>query len=82
MVIDRLTLEEERARLLSAIEKALELSKKLLLIEDVDKGKEEVFSERLACPDHGFSLQELSPRLFSFNSPYGACPTCKGLGVK
>jgi excinuclease ABC subunit A len=83
VVIDRLTLEEtERARLLSAVEKALELSKGLLLIEDVEKGKEEIFSERLTCPEHGFSLQELSPRLFSFNSPYGACPTCKGLGVK
>ncbi|QWK18984.1 MAG: excinuclease ABC subunit UvrA [Hydrogenobacter thermophilus] len=83
VVIDRLTLElDERARLLSAIEKALELSKGLLVIEDVDAKHEEVFSERLTCPDHGFSLQELSPRLFSFNSPYGACPTCKGLGVK
>ena len=44
--------------------------------------KEEVFSERLTCPDHSFSIPELSPRLFSLNSPYGACPACKGLGVK
>ncbi len=83
VVIDRLTLEEEeRARLLSAIEKALELSQGLVKIEDAQTGKEEVFSEKLTCPDHGFSIPEISPRLFSFNSPYGACPTCKGLGVK
>ncbi len=83
LVVDRLTLEEEeRARLLSAIEKALELSKGLVKIEEVESQKEEVFSEHLTCPDHGFSIPELSPRLFSFNSPYGACPACKGLGVK
>ncbi len=83
VVIDRLTLEpEERARLLSAIEKALELSKGLLVVQDVEREGEEVFSEKLTCPEHGFSLPELSPRLFSFNSPYGACLTCKGLGVK
>ncbi|MFN3975441.1 MAG: excinuclease ABC subunit UvrA [Aquificaceae bacterium] len=83
LVVDRLTLdEEERARLLTAIEKALELSKGLLKVEEVDTQKEEIFSERLTCPDHGFSIPELSPRLFSFNSPYGACPACKGLGVK
>ncbi|MFN3471299.1 MAG: excinuclease ABC subunit UvrA, partial [Aquificaceae bacterium] len=83
LVVDRLTLEEEeRARLLTAIEKALELSKGLLKVEEVDTQREEIFSERLTCPDHGFSIPELSPRLFSFNSPYGACPACKGLGVK
>ncbi len=83
LVVDRLTLEEEeRARLLTAMEKSLELSKGLLKVEDVESQREELFSERLTCPDHGFSIPELSPRLFSFNSPYGACPLCKGLGVK
>ena len=83
VVIDRILLEEgERARLLNAIEKALELSQGLVKVEDVEKEKEEVFSEKLTCPDHGFSVPEISPRLFSFNSPYGACPTCKGLGIK
>ncbi len=83
VVIDRLVLEEEeRARCLNAIEKALELSGGLVKIEDIQSFKEEVFSEKLTCPDHGFSIPEISPRLFSFNSPYGACPTCKGLGVK
>ncbi|MDQ7082180.1 MAG: hypothetical protein Q9N34_03710 [Aquificota bacterium] len=51
-------------------------------IEDVQSGREELFSEKLVCPDHGFTIPELSPRLFSFNSPYGACQSCKGLGVK
>ncbi|RMH05341.1 MAG: excinuclease ABC subunit UvrA [Aquificota bacterium] len=82
LVIDRLSLEEEeRPRLLTAIEKALELSHGLVRAEDVEGG-EELFSERLTCPEHGFSIPEQSPRLFSFNSPYGACPACKGLGVK
>ncbi len=83
VVIDRLTLdEEERSRLLTDIEKSLELAKGLVKIEEVETGREELFSEKLVCPEHGFSIPELSPRLFSFNSPYGACPSCKGLGVK
>ncbi len=83
IVIDRLILEEEdRPRLLNDIEKALELASGLVKIEDAETGKEELFSEKLVCPDHGFTIPELSPRLFSFNSPYGACPSCKGLGVK
>ena len=83
VVIDRLTLrEEERPRLLTALEKALELAKGLVKIEDVETLEEELFSERLVCPEHGFTIPELSPRLFSFNSPYGACPVCKGLGVR
>lgn len=83
LVIDRLTVEEEeRPRLLNALEKALAESMGLVKVEDADTGDEEIFSESLTCPDHGFSIPELTPRLFSFNSPYGACPTCKGLGVK
>ena len=83
LVLDRLTVsEEERPRLLEAIEKALEFSSGLVKIEDVETGKEELFSEKLVCPEHGYSIPELSARLFSFNSPYGACPSCKGLGVR
>jgi len=82
-VIDRLTLEkEERARALTAIERAFEYSKGLVKIEDAESGREWIFSQSRTCPDHNFSIPELTPRLFSFNSPYGACPTCKGLGVK
>ncbi|WP_029552414.1 excinuclease ABC subunit UvrA [Thermocrinis jamiesonii] len=83
LVIDRLTLEkEERARVLTAIERAFEYSKGLVKIEDAESGREWIFSQSRTCPDHNFSIPELTPRLFSFNSPYGACPTCKGLGVK
>lgn len=83
LVVDRLRVEDsERPRLLEALEKALELSNGLVKIEDVEEGKEELFSEKMVCPEHGFTIPELSPRLFSFNSPYGACPSCKGLGVK
>jgi excinuclease ABC subunit A len=83
IVVDRLTLtEEERPRLLTSLEKALELAKGLVKIEDVELLEEELFSEKLVCPEHGFTIPELSPRLFSFNSPYGACPACKGLGVR
>ncbi len=83
LVIDRLVLEEEeRARALSAIEKAFEQSRGLVKIDDVDDKKELIFSQSRICPEHGFSVPEITPRLFSFNSPYGACPTCKGLGVK
>jgi len=83
LVIDRLTLEkEERARALTAIERAFEYSKGLVKIEDAESGREWIFSQSRTCPDHNFSIPELTPRLFSFNSPYGACPTCKGLGVK
>lgn len=83
LVLDRLTVsDEERPRLLEAIEKALEFASGLVKIEDVETGKEELYSEKTVCPEHGFSIPEISPRLFSFNSPYGACPACKGLGVK
>ncbi len=83
LVVDRLRVsEEERARLLEALEKALEFSSGLVKVEDVESRKEDLFSEKMVCPEHGFTIPELSPRLFSFNSPYGACPYCKGLGVK
>ena len=83
VVVDRLTLtEEDRARLLNSLEKALELAQGLVKVEEVGGEREFLFSEKLVCPDHRFSIPEISPRLFSFNSPYGACPTCKGLGVK
>ena len=52
----------------------------LLVVIDVVDGEELIFSERVACPEHGVSLPELQPRIFSFNSPHGACPRCTGLG--
>ena len=85
-VIDRLIIKEEIAtRLTDSIETALRLGDGLLVVLQEDKGsgekKEESFSEKFACPDHGSVLDEMSPRLFSFNSPFGSCAACMGLGT-
>ena len=82
VVVDRLIIKEGiRSRLYEAIELASNLSKGKVVI-DVVGGNEIVMSEKYACPDCDFSLPELEPRMFSFNAPYGACPDCKGLGIK
>ena len=82
VVIDRIVLKDEsRSRLFESIEQATKLSHGKVVIELVGD-KELVFSEQFACPHCEFSLPELEPRMFSFNAPYGACPECKGLGVK
>ena len=84
VVIDRIVLKEEsRSRLFESIEQATKLSNGKVVIELLGEEKKElVFSEQFACPHCEFSLPELEPRMFSFNAPYGACPECKGLGVK
>ena len=84
VVIDRLVLKEDsRSRLFEALENATKLSHGKALVQVLgENAKEIVFSEHFACPHCEFSLPELEPRLFSFNAPYGACPDCKGLGVK
>ncbi len=84
VVIDRIALKEEsRSRLFEAIEQATKLSGGKVVIQILGEDKKElVFSEQFACPHCEFSLPELEPRMFSFNAPYGACPECKGLGVK
>ncbi len=80
VVVDRLVLKEDiRHRLTDSVETALALADRLVVIDVVD-GKELTFSERFACPFHGVGLPELEPRVFSFNSPHGACPRCTGLG--
>ncbi|WP_299237928.1 excinuclease ABC subunit UvrA [Sulfurihydrogenibium sp.] len=82
VVIDRVVIKEgSRTRVNDSVEQALKLSDGLAVVNLVDEGKDIIYSEKFACPIHNFSIPELSPRLFSFNSPYGACPTCKGLGV-
>ncbi|NLM96644.1 MAG: excinuclease ABC subunit UvrA, partial [Halanaerobiaceae bacterium] len=82
IVVDRLVIKEGiRERLTDSIETALEYAGGIVIIDLVD-GDEYIFSENFACPDCGISLPELSPRMFSFNSPYGACPNCEGLGIK
>ena len=81
IVIDRLIVKEDmsRHRLVDSIETALELSGDIVMVETIG-GDIKTFSQNYACPDCEISLQELSPRLFSFNNPYGACPECDGLG--
>ena len=84
VVIDRLIIKlESRSRIFEALEAATKLSNGKVVIEILGENhKEVVFSESFACPYCEFSLPELEPRLFSFNAPYGACPDCKGLGMK
>ena len=82
VVVDRLVIKADiRQRLADSLELALKLAKGLVTIS-VIAGEDYVFSEKFACPDCGFSFEELTPRMFSFNSPYGACPACDGLGFK
>jgi excinuclease ABC subunit A len=81
VVVDRLVLKPDlRHRLTDSIETALALADRLVAVDLVDQGEELTFSERFACPEHGVGLPELEPRVFSFNSPHGACPRCTGLG--
>lgn len=84
LVVDRIKISpESRKRLAESVETALEIADgqmKVLILDD-DGEKELFFSERNSCPECGFSLPELQPRLFSFNSPFGACQSCDGLGM-
>lgn len=83
VVVDRLIINKEnRKRLSESVEQALNLGEGLVYVLDVDKKKEHIFSQNFACASCGINLPELSPRSFSFNSPYGACPACTGLGIK
>jgi len=83
VVFDRLVLKLAiRQRLTESVESALKLGKGIVSIHFVDSNKTERFSEMLACSICGISMTELAPRDFSFNSPYGACPTCSGLGTR
>jgi excinuclease ABC subunit A len=82
VVVDRLVVRPDvRTRLNDSVETALKLGQGIVGISIVD-GEEMVFSRNFACPDDGVSLPEIEPRIFSFNAPYGACPTCTGLGFK
>ena len=81
IVIDRLVISEEiHSRLADSIETATALSGGLLTVDVID-GEEMTFSQNYSCPEHGVSIEELSPRMFSFNNPFGACPKCTGLGI-
>jgi excinuclease ABC subunit A len=84
VVVDRLTMKPDlRTRLAQSVETAAQLADGLVGIDVVgDEPRSMLFSEKFACPDHGVSLPELQPRIFSFNSPHGACPRCTGLGAQ
>jgi len=88
VVVDRLTVKaESKTRLTDSIETALRLASGLVILDFVDKktgsaDKERTYSEHMACHDCGLSFEELEPRSFSFNSPFGACPDCSGIGTK
>ncbi len=83
VVIDRLVVKKNiQQRLSESIEVALTLSDGLLYLENLDTNKLSIFSSKFACPVSGFSIEEIEPRLFSFNAPQGACSECDGLGVE
>ncbi len=81
VVIDRLDPAEDRSRLVEACENALKRAEGLLIAVD-SEGKERLYSSKMACPVCGIAFEELQPRMFSFNSPFGACEACNGLGIK
>ncbi len=84
VVIDRVVVKEDsHSRIFEAIEAATKLAEGKVVVQILgENAKEVIFSEQFACPRCDFSLGELEPRIFSFNAPYGACPDCKGLGIK
>ncbi|MBR0681684.1 excinuclease ABC subunit UvrA [Roseomonas eburnea] len=82
-VVDRIVVREGiAARLADSFETALGLSDGIVYAENADTGERTVFSAKFACPVSGFTIEEIEPRLFSFNSPHGACPACDGLGTE
>ena len=83
VVIDRLVMKPDLARRLTdSVETAANLSGGLIILNEVADDRDTMFSQNYACEDCGISLPELSPRMFSFNNPYGACPVCTGLGTQ
>src|SRR5262249_36713063 len=82
VVVDRLVMRDDlRRRLTESLETATKLADGLVRVEEVGgEGRSWLYSERFACPEHGASLPEMAPRIFSFNSPHGACESCTGLG--
>ena len=82
VVVDRIVVSKELAvRLADSVETALELSDGLLFTENAETGERTTYSARFSCPVSGFTIDEIEPRLFSFNSPFGACPNCDGIGT-
>ena len=83
IVVDRLAVKAEAVqRLTDSVETAASLAGGIVVVDIPDEGRELMFSQNYACDECGVSIEELAPRMFSFNNPYGACPTCSGLGVQ
>jgi len=83
IVIDRLVIRPDLGnRIADSLETALHMADGLVFTEDADSGERTAFSAKFACPVSGFTIDEIEPRLFSFNNPYGACPACDGLGTE
>jgi len=83
IVVDRLVIKESvQRRLTDSVETASNLAGGIIIVDIVGEDKELMFSQNYACEDCGISIEELTPRMFSFNSPYGACPVCTGLGIQ
>jgi len=83
VVVDRLVVREDLGnRLADSLETALHLADGLVFADEADSGERHTFSAKFACPVSGFTIDEIEPRLFSFNNPYGACPSCDGLGLQ
>ncbi|WP_288900630.1 excinuclease ABC subunit UvrA [uncultured Sneathiella sp.] len=83
VVVDRVVLNEDiQGRLADSIETALDLADGLFAVEDADTQERTMFSSKFACPVSGFTIEEIEPRIFSFNNPYGACTACGGLGTE
>ena len=83
IVIDRIVVKPGLGnRLADSLETALSLTEGLAIAEDAESGERTIFSAKFACPVSGFTIEEIEPRLFSFNNPFGACPACDGLGVR
>ncbi|HIV07993.1 MAG TPA: excinuclease ABC subunit UvrA [Candidatus Scatocola faecigallinarum] len=83
VVIDRIVVKAGIAdRLSQSLETALKLSNGIVYAENADNGERTIFSSKFACPVSGFTIEEIEPRLFSFNNPFGACPHCDGIGAK
>jgi excinuclease ABC subunit A len=83
IVVDRLSVSKaDKKRLTQSVELAVKIGEGIMLVYDADKGTDTLFSEKLSCPKCSFSMAKLEPRLFSFNSPFGACPVCTGIGTR
>ena len=81
LIVDRLVIKDDiRSRLTESVETALRNANNIVILEDATHKKEILFSQNYACPDCGISFEELTPRMFSFNNPFGACPSCTGIG--